>query len=267
MMRLLHWVLAHPNALDRSLFPSEWGQIPPSMDSLDTSDIAFCVLFSDIGETIYRKCGPTLNTKGWKVVSPIETTFELNKIRERLNNIDQADYRYAWLNEEEAIRTWQIDSVQMTDDLSRNPSAAHRLCTLPSGGVAGYLNWRVTVDMASDSTSRCMVWGVRLVDLNGSLHFATWAPDPQAPASTTIVISRLRSDRRTFPSILKAVCHYALSQSLPNYERVEIWNLPEDLQVLAADFGGVTSRRTNHLDSIHVYGLEGEDVQWAFNER
>jgi len=271
-MRLLHWVLAPEAALEDAHFPKEWGAPPKRLPI--SSKISFSVLYSDIGEEFYLNCGPTPDMPGWEVISPLETVFEINTIRNGLaSELVDASHLLEWLHEKEAVQIWEMDSLQMKESFSLSPvSSAHRICILPKGGVAAYLNRRVTEvspgssDVPKDQRQE-ISWGVRYVEENRreSLHFASWAPDPQAPTSTTLAITRLRTSKDSFPVLLKAVCEYAASHN-PQYERLEIWNLPDDLSEIAGRFGGKVVRRSEHLNAMKVYGV-GDKVDWLFNER
>jgi hypothetical protein len=264
MMRLLHWALAPSSALSDSLFPEEWGIPPSRLPSV--SEIAFSVLYSDIGEEFYRRCGPIPDTPGWQVVSPNDTSFDLKVLDANLHDVALASHELEWLYEEEAVHAWEADSRHMTEDLSMQTSSTYRICILPRGGVAGYLNRRVTEVAPENLTNQRMTWGARNIRSDGTLHFATWAPDPMAPTSKTITISRLRADVKSFSILLKALCQYAQNR-VPQYERLEIWNLPKELQDVASSFGGVTSIRTEHLNALCVYGIDFNNVQWVYNER
>jgi len=263
MMRLLHWALAPRSALDGSLFPEEWGK-PPSRPVYGTSS-AFSVLYTDVGEAFYRNCGSTPNSTGWQVVSPIDTVFNIQNLHSQLVPSDPDDIE--WLFESEAVQVWDTDSQQMMQDLSQEASPSHRLCVLPQGGTAAYLNRRVTGVSPSNLSQQQMTWGVRITDASGTLAFATWCPEPMAPTSTIITITRLRASVETFPAIFNALCHYSKSRE-PRYERLEIWNLPKELQSLASSLGGSTITRKEHLSALRLYGpMDSNNIEWVNNER
>jgi hypothetical protein len=264
MMRLLHWVFAPECALDRATFPAEWGN-PPTPLPRRTS-VTFSVLYSDIGEAFYRNCGPTPGAIGWQVVSPIDTVFDIKDLQSRLESLDLPSSEWQWLFEAEAVQIWEGDSKEMDRDLSQETSTAHRLCIFPRGGTAGYLNRRVTEVAPSNSNQSQITWGVQCSDHSQALSFATWCPDTMAPTSATITITRLRANAETFPIILRALCQYAGDQD-PVYERLEIWNLAKRFQSLASNLGGTTVTRAEHLDALRVYGADGENIEWQFNER
>jgi hypothetical protein len=51
-------------------------------------------------------------------------------------------------------------------------------------------------------------------------------------------------------------------------KRVEMWNLPAELEVLSGTLGATTYSRKDHLPAFKWYGKEPEaEVSWAFNER
>jgi hypothetical protein len=52
-------------------------------------------------------------------------------------------------------------------------------------------------------------------------------------------------------------------------KRMEMWNLPSELELLAGTLGATNySRDVEHLPSFKIYGPESEaEMSWAFNER
>lgn len=272
-MRLLHWVLA-PSSAAQS-FPAEWGSPPPRPLELGEKlggAISFSVLYTDVGEDFYMRCGPTPSVTGWRATSPFVTAFDITRLAFKLKMAEVEDFGYQWLDEQAALAIWDKDAGQMKRELTSTSSGSLRLCIPPTYGVAAYLNRRVTVLSPSSDTS----WGISFPDGPG-LAFVTWAPDPQAnppPAPVVLTITRLRVPPSLFPLALQAICIHGSRQE-PKIERVEFENLSPDLiakaQKLGLDGnegGMVSERRKEHIPSIAIYGRDDEaEVEWIYNER
>ena len=103
---------------------------------------------------------------------------------------------------------------------------------------------------------------------DGRLAFATWAPDPQnaaPPSPQTLVVTRLRAGVDDFPQLLSSMLSFIDGLEIKP-GKVEIWNLPAELEEIANSFGGMTALRTEHLSSIKVYRSD-ESWEWLFNEK
>jgi hypothetical protein len=273
MMRLLHWVLAPETALPHSSFPPEWGE-PPIRPSL-AGDALFSVLYSDVGEDMYRSCGPMPSDIGWSTSSPVSTTVLTAALAEHLSSaaLTGPAVDMEWIYEHTAIDIWERDSDAMRADLeafsnkeeNRGRSA---LCILPSRGTAAFLNRRAAINPFVSQQYTNNPWGVLARNVPGKLAFATWAPDPQntpLPDPQTLVVTQLRSDAEQLPFILQSIIDVIRGLEI-KLQKIEIWDLPKELEALATSLSGITGSRKEHLSSIKVY-RGGREWEWLFNEK
>ncbi|CCM06809.1 uncharacterized protein FIBRA_09110 [Fibroporia radiculosa] len=121
------------------------------------------------------------------------------------------------------------------------------------------------------------IWGVLLLSHEGAAlrdvladregecpAFATWSLDTLA-SSRTLIVTRLRATKRTFPALVQKLVEYAKKCDA---RKIEIWGMQEELQEVANGLGWTTSARDNHLSSFKWYGKEvDEGIDWMFNER
>jgi hypothetical protein len=76
MMRLLHWVLARPDAR-ASQFPEAWGEAPASVEGFMNASVS--VLYSDVGTDFYASCGFLPGTHdGWTVAPRAATSWKVS---------------------------------------------------------------------------------------------------------------------------------------------------------------------------------------------
>ncbi|KAH8116316.1 hypothetical protein DFH11DRAFT_1579897 [Phellopilus nigrolimitatus] len=262
MMHLLHWVLAPRTLLPR--FPASWG--PPPEEFPGYNDARFSVLYSDIGPQFYRSTGPDEHEEGWVVRDAMSTIWDVPKDPDvssaDLQNADK-DLKVEWLNDEACTSVWAADAMLIRADLAASSPDKHtRFTFFPDEGVGAFLARRTVFFIPGQSYSMPEKWGVVLRagpdDSNAPKTFATWTLDVRPPPSTLIAT-------RMFPRIVACMLQAARESDM---ERVEVWNLPTELKVIAERLGGKTSERDEHLNAFKWYGPEkNEDLKWAFNEK
>lgn len=276
MMRLLHWVLAPRSTLSAD-FPDAWGAPPAAPDGFGNAQ--FSVLYSDVGPDFYRLCGPTQYPgNGWIERGSTLTSWNVPPSEDTLSSkVLSSTWKY--LTEDDAIRVWEADAAWMKIYLANmRPSTSHTCFTfLPNQGVAKFLIHR-TMSFNKDLTPvlPLQTWGIlRLPHANAGLEdvlgdderqgstFATWSLDPTS-ASGTLIVTRLRATTDTFPELFGRLTEFSREQKI---ERIEIWALPETLQGIASDLGGVTEQRQEHLSAFKWYGKEPEELEWIFDEK
>lgn len=270
MMRLLHWVIAPRTTaatLPASAFPEKWGA-PPEWQG----DGQFSVLYSDIGETFYRSSAPGESTslgEGWVVRGAIATLWDVGPSSKTVGS--EAQLTWGDLDEAGATEVWKRDAELMKRDLvpaAAKPDAGTALFTFtPDQGVSAVQTRRMGYYgdvMAKNGLKWLKAWGAALepAESPDEVSFATWAID----TPTTLIVTRLRSTEAAFPSLLDKITDAARQSGLA---KVEVWNVPKNLEVLAAKLlDAKTEDRTNHLSAFRWYGEETPDkVEWLFNEK
>lgn len=256
MMSLLHWILASNDALDAQ-FPAEWGRPPVAR----LEDAAFSVLYSDVGDKFYhRNCSSLPGAQlGWVPTGLTTTAWQPHQLA-------GDNGRWRWLSEDDAVAMLEEDVETMkrdTGEAVRNGAVA--CAFLPSGGVGRCSIQRVMRFTEQGTVSPLDYWGVRLdEDYDGApLTFATWSLE--TASSKDMVLTRLRATKDTFPGLLAKIMDVALRNGI---RKIEAWNLPSELAGLAAELGGKTTSREEHISSIRWYGPEEVgQIRWLFNEK
>ncbi|KAG6836988.1 hypothetical protein H0H93_016692 [Arthromyces matolae] len=249
MMRLVHWVIADASLLPPN-FPHEWGAPPPRV--AHAGDGWFSTLWSDIGPDFYRQCGPTKETEGWEVRSPLSTFWNVESITSTPGTAS-----WTLLDEFGNVKLWEDDTKNIMHTLS--PVNGHKVtfAILPSCGVAAFQHWR-NIDILKKS-------GFTLTEPLGifgdAVTFATWTFDIMAK---TLLVTRLSSPTVKFANLLTAIALIAQKHGM---ERIEVYNLPDTLQSEASRLNATTVERKGHLSSFKWYGEEAYDqVAWVLNE-
>ncbi|KAL5537024.1 hypothetical protein ACEPAF_847 [Sanghuangporus sanghuang] len=259
MMNLLHWVVAPHSTLPP--FPSSWGGAPPERSGCNNAQ--FSVLYSDIGPSYYASTGPSEDSEGWIVRGPYST---ISVVTEGANNFKslESDALVKWLTEKDCEDILDHDADLMRASFPSD-SKPVSFTFLPNEGVALFLVRR-TLFFSPGQPYANMVpdkWGVQLL-VEGQLHFATWTFDVRPPPAT-LIATRIRSTKVTFPRILSCML---LAAQENNMRRVEFWSLPKELEEIAKELGGKTEERDEHLNAFKWYGPEkNEDIYWAHNEK
>ncbi|KAF7971280.1 hypothetical protein HWV62_21526 [Athelia sp. TMB] len=265
MMRLLHWVMAPRNALPK--FPEAWGSPPDATGNAD-----FSVLYSDVGSEFYHQCGPSdVKGNGWLSVGSIGTIW--NAASPGLAQDPEKElYEWELLDKDDLEKVWRADTAAMREDLLGASKSSGRPCFafLPTEGVAAFqVHRKATFSPGRPPVPALDHWGVVLAGTKGEPKtFATWTIDDSNPEKTpTFLVTRLRATANTLPSLMRRI-RRAIEESVqkPTATRIEVWNLPVELQLVASQLGGITGARGEHLPSFKWYGKE-QEPQWLFNEK
>ncbi|KAG6334917.1 hypothetical protein ID866_4159 [Astraeus odoratus] len=261
MMRLLHWVLSgRTSEYNLGEFPVEWGAPPAGVKEAGWG--LFSVLYSDIGGEFYKNCGPGLaKSGGWETRDPISTMWEVR--HEPLTSLNSRDW--AWLKHSDLDRLWAKDAAQIKRVIANMPIPTARAIVsfLPDGGVGSSHIFRSM--LAAESIISVENWGVVKDDKNTDKPtYATWTVDVRPPPPT-LIVTRISATEETFSDLVEAIQHTCRGNGI---SRMEVWNLPECLMEMAAQMGGKTFQRHEHLPAIKWYGRGNTtDVKWVFNEK
>ncbi|KAI0795453.1 hypothetical protein C8Q75DRAFT_712127 [Abortiporus biennis] len=264
MLNLLHWVLADRNILSVDKFPAEWGN-PPS-PAHNTGDGILSVLYSDVGPVFYSQRGPSLDRSftGWVAQGSIMTSFQLNTTKD-IAPAEESDHEWKWMSVEDNATFFEHESERMKEDaLQTSPEIGLLFTFLPKNGIALF-NIQRTVCFSDDLSPSMpsQIWGVQRTDDSNS-PFATWTYDIRVPPFA-LVVTRIRATKATFPNLYAKILEAARKKEV---EKIEIWNLSKELEGVAAELGGITASREEHIPAVKWYGPESHDkVTWLFNEK
>lgn len=278
-MKLLHWVLAPQHALPAP-FPDAWGPPPERVDHF-VGDAQFSVLYSDIGKSFYRQCGPDGGETGWLERDSIATVLELSGGQPKRSHEHLLDGR-KWnpLSEDDVKLLYEHEAHRMKAtiaQIAKTLPSSHVVFTfLPNEGV-GAFNIQRTMTFTTDMRPRLptSIWGtillpsnsVNVTDVSSESEehvFATWTLDVQT-SPRAMVVTRFCADPATLPALLDALVEAAQTE---NIDTIEFWGLPEKLKHAAEDNGWTSIDRPEHLSAFKWYGPEREDnVIWSFNEK
>jgi len=256
MMRLLHWVMAPHSALPP--FPTGmWGAPPPSSQS---GKAKFSALYSDIGD-FYSLCGPGDEAgSGWAVRGAVWTLWDVGQADE--SESESAKLEWEWLDIPEVNNLMQADTEAIKGEMIEWTKSTGRrsFAFLPWEGTGLFQIHRI---LLSPNVPQTKKWGLRSKAGDGPT-FATWTIDTYS-SSTHLVITRLRATKTAFPHLIRQIKQLAREHGM---QKVEVWNLPEELIGVASALGGKTDERDEHLSAFMWYGegLAG-DVEWLFNEK
>ncbi|KZV83705.1 hypothetical protein EXIGLDRAFT_842756 [Exidia glandulosa HHB12029] len=260
MMRLLHRVLAG-DAAALPPFPSAWGSPPPHVPPGHKYGIA-SVLYSDVGAGFYSICGPSEETRGWEVHSPMGTVFDVAATLRLFaeHGVPKADVAYLALGDLEEV--WNTDALLMKDEMPADEDGPV-ITFAPWRGVGAFQAHRNAFFLDSQGKKPLTQWGVKLVSKEHEPVYATWTMDVEVDLRT-LIFTRIRcNDPEHFLAFLHAAAQTASAAGL---RFIETWNLPEHLLEVATAYGGRTEARSEHLDSLAWYG-PGEAVKWINNEK
>ncbi|KZP11154.1 hypothetical protein FIBSPDRAFT_757115 [Athelia psychrophila] len=269
MMRLLHWVMA-PRA-DLPKFPSAWGSPPPPSSE---GNAKFSALYSDIGVDFYHQSGPRdIKSEGWLSVGAISTVWETSS-PSLSHTLENDQHQWELLDHEAVEMLWNSDIPAMENDLIKMSKSCGQTCFafLPSGGVGAFQVHRAATMIPDGSpVPRMDHWGVVLANSNEEPKtFATWTIDDFNQAKIpTLLITRMRATSATLPSLMRRINRVIWEDAKkPGATRIEAWNLPVELELVASELGGKTEERSEHLPSFKWYGDgKEESVKWLFNEK
>lgn len=248
MMRLLHYVIAAPELLPT--FPESWG-LPPKASS-ETANGIVSVLYSDVGEEFYAKCGMTLGGVGWRPDSTRTTVWEVSGSGP---NTDLGEVE--WLNELSMQKVLEEEEPLIFQEIAR-VGGGTRFSFLPADHQVEFQVERskLTPGLPLDKQAK---WGAKCS--NAGSDFATWTYEAR-PAPSRLILTRLRASVATLEILIAAAIKAAEEQGM---ETVEVWGFPEELVQAAQDLGGKTFSRGEHIPSVRWY--RKGDVKWVYNEK
>ncbi|KAG6919530.1 hypothetical protein DXG01_005120 [Tephrocybe rancida] len=253
MMRLLHWVIADASLLP-AVFPDVWGAPPARVTH--AGDGRFSVLWSDVGAEFYQRCGPTKDQDGWIVRDPVSTTWDVSQegLSPEATNSD-----WTSLDEAGVSKLWEDDANNIASTLSVPDTFKASFSFLPHKGVAAFQHWRNMDVLQRHVSPRIQHWGI----IANSDTFATWTFEVKSRPKT-LLITRLKSCPEDFDKLfLKAMS----TARIHGMEKIEVYNLPPNLQSASTRLGGVTVERKEHLSAFKWYGMQApSEVAWVLNE-
>lgn len=273
MMRLLHWVLA-PEASLPMVFPGEWGAPPPRVRG--AGNAAFSALWSDVGKEFYAGCGVTAAGRdGWVVRDPVSSVWNVRGLGEVEEDGSGEEKGWEWLDEDGVVELWERDAEKIKEDMQELESQGASFVFLPYNGLAAFQHRRqkVFLDRLVPPVEHWGVVSFGKTDLQDKLSltladdaiFATWVMDVRPPQPRTLVVTRLRCRVDSFGELLGKVLEISRKHQM---EKVEMWNLPKELEGAARTLGGTSFEREEHLPAFKWYGDEEESsVIWLLNEK
>lgn len=255
MMRLLHWVLARDEYLKTQTFPEkEWGPKPERVPNAGEGWVS--ALWSDVGPTFYGECGMGVGSErgdGWIVRDPFSTVWKMKEVTIPEERSDKSGV--VWLDENLVKGIWDEDARQIKEEVVQKAREEKKteFSFLPNGGVAMFQWFRLHYHFSRyvpDPPKYCGVW------MEGGT-FATWTCEYRPGSPRTLVVTRLRADKKTIGGLIERVLRYAKRYGM---EEVEAWNVPEEFEV-----GGKVVEREEHYSSMKWYS--DEQVGWLKNEK
>ncbi|KAG6831103.1 hypothetical protein H0H92_012780 [Tricholoma furcatifolium] len=243
MMCLLHWVLADATLLPTT-FPEDWGAPPARV--AHAGEGVFSALWSDIGPNFYKRCGPTEELDGWTVRMPVSTIWDVKPLEEHSSSSDPIDW--VLLDDTQVMDVWEHDAKKILYTFSPPDDHQTSFSFLPHKGVAAFQHWRNYDTLRKRVTPPVQDWGI----MAGLDTFATWTFEVKTPPKT-LLITRLKCSPSDFESLL------AMSMSIARkygMEKVEVYNLPDNLHTVGTRLGGTTGERAEHLSAFKWYGTE-----------
>ncbi|KAF9449934.1 hypothetical protein P691DRAFT_702200, partial [Macrolepiota fuliginosa MF-IS2] len=243
MMRLLHWVLARDEYIATQVFPeTEWGQRPTRVEGAGEGWVS--ALWSDVGPRFYTECGMSVEDEGWIIRDPISTIWKMDEV----GDIPEIEGEVAWLDEKLAEEAWDRDAEQIKDDVVQQARKVNKgqFSFLPNEGVGMYRWFRLEYHFSRYVERPPEYCGVRIGE-----GFATWTCEFRPGSPRTLIVTRVRADRKTAERLIQCALGYARRLGV---EQVEAWNLGLGAQVV----------RDEHLSALKTYF--SEEVEWMANE-
>ncbi|KAG6919529.1 hypothetical protein DXG01_005119 [Tephrocybe rancida] len=251
MMRLLHWVTADASLLP-AVFPDTWGAPPARVAR--AGDGWFSALWSDVGADYYKRCGPTKDQDGWIARDPVSTTWNVSQI-----SLSPDTTNWTMLDEAGVLKLWDDDANSIAREF-RVQDYKVSFSFLPHKGVAAYQHSRNRDILAKDVSPPIQHWGI----IANPDTFATWTFEVR-PGPKTLLITRLKCSPADFDKLLSKVMSIARAHGM---EKIEVYNLSDNLQSAGIRLGGTTAQRGEHMSAFKWYGAEDpREVEWLLNER
>ncbi|KAJ2934512.1 hypothetical protein H1R20_g2580, partial [Candolleomyces eurysporus] len=267
MMSLLHWVLG-PASSFPSAFPEVWGQPPAVPEGFGSGIVS--VLYSDIGPTFYKASGPAPGVDGWTVDPYTVSTWDVKAVLERTKDEVGKD-QWTLLNKEQTKEWWNQDSELILREVPSKPQSSTSIAFtfLPRKGVAEFLHRRI--EWFVNSMERPPPYYGALLSAPGpsdgepsSDAFASWTFELYPGSPKTLLITRLRCPKEELlRSLLGRIAEYASDLEI---ERIQVRNLPGELNVAGEEIGGATVHPEDHLPSVKWY-RSGPIAEWLYNEK
>ncbi|KAF8074823.1 hypothetical protein FPV67DRAFT_1475081 [Lyophyllum atratum] len=264
MMRLLHWVLADASRLPKA-FPDEWGAPPARFPH--AGEGRFSALWSDIGSNFYKGCGPTSDQEGWIVRDSLSTMWDVRREEQLVEEREPTNW--TWLDMAGVSELWERDADDMIHAQGVPDNLGVSFTFLPNKGVAAFQHQR-NIHILDRLVPSIQHWGVAVrPDSPAAIPdtYATWSFEVRPPEREpkTLMITRLKSRPETFEKLLEMVMIIAKRQGM---DKIEVYNLPGELQPTATSLGGITSEREEHMPAFKWYGTEDlSQLAWLHNER
>ncbi|KAJ7293930.1 hypothetical protein C8J57DRAFT_1491281 [Mycena rebaudengoi] len=258
MLALLHYLIADVEALlPRPEFPAAWGEPPSKVEG--TGKARFSALWSDVGD-FYSACGPAPGIRdGWVIRGTTTTVWDVAPLKLQPSD---SSLNWKWLDDPGVSKLWTEDAEKMRQDMEQADGTDVSFAFLPTRGVASFQHRRLEIFLERLVNPPINTWGV--VSSDNSV-FATWTVDPRPPAPMTLTVTRIRAEPHSFGELVGKILEIAKKHDA---KRIEVWNLPTELEALAGTLGAVTYEREEHLPAFKWYGKEAESsITWAFNER
>ncbi|KAH0838611.1 hypothetical protein J3R83DRAFT_6933 [Lanmaoa asiatica] len=270
MMRLLHWVISgRTSEYNLPQFPVEWGAPPPEV--VEAGNGMFSLLYSDVGEEFYEQAGPGIEKAGgWEARDPISTTWKIPQKAEAQQS--STDNDWTWLGYGDLDVLWAKDVQLIRRTMENVPESSSDYHTerpkafvsyLPDEGVGSFHIFRSM--FAADAIVSMDVWGLEKKSTDiGQPTYVTWSIDVR-PLPPTLIVTRVSATESEFPDLLRHIQEAARKSGIG---RMEIWNIPKHLIKAAAETGGQTFERKEHLPAIKWYGAgKTADIEWVLNEK
>ncbi|KAH6899564.1 hypothetical protein BKA70DRAFT_1115409 [Coprinopsis sp. MPI-PUGE-AT-0042] len=259
MMRLLHWVIARPNARP-SKFPEEWGQPPIKVKGFANASVS--VLYSDVGADFYASCGFLPGSQdGWSVAPRAATIWKIGAGSQACRPSQRLGKEEV---NEELNAFWERDSEIIACDLKKyelkGKDAAFSFT--PRNGLGAFHPLRIE-QFIDEKGPTPTYYGVALQSQDERLAYASWTF--QFPCFTKLIITRLRVPAHLFRELISAIMGHCKQRRV---EEIEVWNLSEEFVGQAASMGAVTADMENHLPSVKWYSSRPKErVEWVNNEK
>lgn len=257
LMRLLHHVMAVPPKLPP--FPEAWGS--PPLHRL--GDAVVSILHTTVGE-FYVPCGAAPGYTGWTTAKKQETIWRTEEHRPSAihNNVELLD--------EIGLETILLRDEDLMLQELRSPAspARKRFTFLPAGGLVAY-NIRYFQLTPDEKPANALVWppkvfGAQVTDESSSeLCFAAWTFQIN-PAPSKLNIIRLRCNAASLGRLVRAALDVAVEAGV---EKVEAWNLSDELVEAATMLDGKTADAGSCWPCMAWYDNEGEEVEWRNIEK
>ncbi|KAJ6519220.1 hypothetical protein C8R45DRAFT_950606 [Mycena sanguinolenta] len=254
MMKLLHWVIAEESLLPFSEFPAAWGAPPSKVDGARNG--RFSGLWSDVGD-FYSSCGPVPGKReGWVIRGTATTVWDVDE-----SPLFDIPSDWTCLDDAGVSKLWEEDAEKIRADMEKSEHPGISFAYLPTQGVAAFQHRRLEIFLQRLPVPP-QTWGVASTD---RAAYATWTIDPRPPAPRTLTVTRIRADPQNFRVLVGKILEVSRKHDV---KRVEMWNLPVELEKLAGTLGAATHSREEHLPAFKFYGEGPEaEILWAFNER